>query len=158
MVPSRPGNRWLPGTSTGSRFLLAAPFSYSGGGSDHWYAWDIDLCWIAVVGAAAFASAEDALREWRDVVGPAASGAALSPCAAEMTARLQAPCLQTFLTMPLRRAAGHRAEAADLLLDTKDILRAAFTLMRHRGCAIEMMSVIRQGALGASLLHDALQV
>jgi hypothetical protein len=80
----------------GSRFLLAAPFSYSGGGSDHWYAWDVDLCWITVVvGAGAFASAEDALREWRDVVGPAASGAALSPCAAGMTALLLAPCLQT---------------------------------------------------------------
>lgn len=81
----------------GSRFLLAAPFSYSGGGgSDHWYAWDVDLCWITVVvGAGVFASAEDALREWRDAVGPAASGAALSPCAVEMTARLLAPCLQT---------------------------------------------------------------
>ena len=73
-----------------------APFSYDGGAPDHWYAWDIDLCWIAVVvGAGTFASAEDALREWRDAVGPAASGAALSPCAAGMTARLLAPCLQT---------------------------------------------------------------
>jgi hypothetical protein len=51
----------------GSRLLLAAPFSYSGGGSDHWYAWDVDLCWITVVvGAGAFASAEDAQREWRE--------------------------------------------------------------------------------------------
>jgi hypothetical protein len=48
-----------------------------------------------VVGAGVFASAEDALGEWRDAVGPAASGAALSPCAAGMTARLAAPCLQT---------------------------------------------------------------
>jgi hypothetical protein len=80
----------------GSRFLLMAPFSYDGGAPDHWYAWDIDLCWIAVVvGASVFASAEDGLREWRDAVGPAASGAALSPCAAGMTARLLAPCLQT---------------------------------------------------------------
>jgi hypothetical protein len=54
------------------------------------------LCWITVVvGAGVFASAEDALREWRDVVGPAASAAALSPCAAGMTARLLSPCLQT---------------------------------------------------------------
>jgi len=80
----------------GSRILLVAPFSYDGGAPDHWYAWDIDLCWIAVVvGAGVFASAEDALGEWRDAVGPAASGAALSPCAAGMTARLLAPCLQT---------------------------------------------------------------
>jgi len=80
----------------GSRLLLAAPFRYSGGRSDHWYAWDVDLCWITVVvGAGAFASAEDAQREWRDAVGPAASGAALSPCAAGVTAWLLAPCLRT---------------------------------------------------------------
>jgi hypothetical protein len=80
----------------GSRILLMAPFSYDGGASDHWYAWDIDLCWITVVvGAGMFASAEDALGEWRDAVGPAASGAAPSPCAAGMTARLLAPCLET---------------------------------------------------------------
>ena len=80
----------------GSRLLLMAPFSYDGGAPDHWYAWDIDFCWIAVVvGAGAFASAEDALCEWRDAVGPTASGSALSPCAAGMTARLLAPCLQT---------------------------------------------------------------
>ncbi len=80
----------------GSRLLLTAPFGHDGGAPDHWYAWDIDLCWIAVVvGAGVFASAEGALREWRDAVGPAASGAALSPCTAGMTARLLAPCLQT---------------------------------------------------------------
>jgi hypothetical protein len=80
----------------GSRFLLMAPFSYDGGVPDHWYAWDIDLCWIdVVVGAGVFASAEEGLREWRDAVGPAASRAALSPCAAGMTGRLLAPCLQT---------------------------------------------------------------
>ena len=79
----------------GSRRLLVAPFSYDGGAPDHWYAWDIDLCWIAVVGAGVFASAEDALREWRDAVGPAASGAALSSCPAGMTAQLLGPCLRT---------------------------------------------------------------
>ena len=90
----------------GSRLLLTAPFGYDGSAPDHWYAWDIDLCWIAVVvGAGVFASAEDALREWRDAVGPAASGAALSPCAAGMTARLLAPCLQT------GRPGGHAAGA-----------------------------------------------
>jgi len=94
---SRPAGEPLAARDAyGSRLLLMAPFSYDGGAPDHWYAWDIDLCWIAVVvGAGVFASAEDALREWRDAVGPAASGAALSPCAAGMTARLLAPCLQT---------------------------------------------------------------
>jgi hypothetical protein len=80
----------------GSRFLLLATFGYGGDVPDHWYAWDIDFCWLdMVVGAGVFASAEDALREWRDAVGPTASAAALSPCAAEMTARLLASCLKT---------------------------------------------------------------
>ncbi len=94
---SRPAGEPLAARDTyGSRLLLTAPFSYDGGAPDHWYAWDIDLCWIAVVvGAGVFASAEGALREWRDAVGPAASGAALSLCTAGMTARLLAPCLQT---------------------------------------------------------------
>jgi hypothetical protein len=94
---SRPAGEPLAARDAyGSRLLLMAPFSYDGGAPDHWYAWDIDLCWIAVVvGAGVFTSAEDGLREWRDAVGPAASRAALSPCAAGMTARLLAPCLQT---------------------------------------------------------------
>jgi len=94
---SRPaGEPLVARDAYGSRLLLMAPFSYDGGAPDHWYAWDIDLCWIAVVvGAGVFASAEGALCEWRDAVGPAASGAALSPCTAGMTARLLAPCLQT---------------------------------------------------------------
>jgi hypothetical protein len=94
---SRPaGEPLVARDAYGSRLLLMAPFSHDGGAPDHWYAWDIDLCWIAVVvGAGVFASAEDAQREWRDAVGPAASGAALSPCAAGMIARLLAPCLQT---------------------------------------------------------------
>jgi hypothetical protein len=80
----------------GSRHVLVAPFSYDCGAPDHWYAWDIDLCWInTVVGAGVFASPGDALREWRDAVGAAASGAALSPCPAGMTAELLASCLTT---------------------------------------------------------------
>jgi hypothetical protein len=79
----------------GSRFLLVAPFGYDGEAPDHWYAWDIDSCWIlAVVGAGVFGSAQDALAEWQHAVGPAA-GSALSPVAPEMTARLLAPCLDT---------------------------------------------------------------
>ena len=63
----------------GSRRLVMAPFSCDGGAPDHWYAWDIDLCWMdMIVGAGVFASAGDALREWRDAVGTAASGAVLS--------------------------------------------------------------------------------
>jgi hypothetical protein len=79
----------------GSRFLLAAPFGYDGEAPDHWYAWDIDSCWIVTVaGAGVFESAEDALAEWQHAVGPAA-GTALSPSAPETTARLLAPCLET---------------------------------------------------------------
>jgi hypothetical protein len=94
---SRPaGEPLVARDAYGSRLLLTAPFGYEGGALDHWYAWDIDACWIdVVVGAGVFASAEDALGEWRDVVGPAASGAALAPSAAGMTARLLAPCLRT---------------------------------------------------------------
>ena len=79
----------------GSRFLLAAPFGYDGEATDHWYAWDIDSCWILyVVGAGVFESAQDALAEWQHAVGPPA-GTALSPSAPELTARLLAPCLAT---------------------------------------------------------------
>jgi hypothetical protein len=80
----------------GSRRLVMAPFGCDGRAPDHWYAWDIDVCWIAVVaGAGVFASAEEALREWRDAVGPAVSGAALSSCPAGMTAQLLGSCLRT---------------------------------------------------------------
>ncbi|MGH3288642.1 MAG: hypothetical protein ACRDPD_28835 [Streptosporangiaceae bacterium] len=84
----------------GSRFLLVAPFSYGQDRDqqqpDHWYAWDIDWCWIdVVVSAGVFGSAEEALREWRDAVGDVASGATLSPSPPGTTARLLAPCLQT---------------------------------------------------------------
>ena len=79
----------------GSRFLLVAPFGYDGEAPDHWYAWDIDACWIlTVAGAGVFGSAQDALAEWQHAAGPAA-GTALSPAAPETTARLLAPCLET---------------------------------------------------------------
>ena len=105
----------------GSRRLVMAPFSCDGGAPDHWYAWDIDLCWIAVVvGAGVFASAEDALREWRDAVGPAASGAALSPCPAGMTAQLLGPCLRT-------------GPLADMLQgnEPRDLIREYYRLRRR---------------------------
>jgi len=71
----------------GSRFLLVAPFGYDGEAPEHWYAWDIDQCWlVTVTGAGAFGSAEDALAEWQHAVGPAA-GTMLSPSTPETTAR-----------------------------------------------------------------------
>jgi len=119
---SRPaGEPLVARDAYGSRFLLVAPFSYDGGAPDHWYAWDIDICWIdVVVGAGAFASAGDAMREWRDAVGVAASGAALSPSAAAMTARLLAPCLQTGLL-------------ADILQGTepRELIREYYRLRRR---------------------------
>jgi hypothetical protein len=79
----------------GSRFLVVAPFGFDGAAPDHWYAWDIDACWILyVVGAGVFGTAEDALAEWQRAVGPAA-GTELSPGAPETTARLLARCLET---------------------------------------------------------------
>ena len=105
----------------GSRRLVMAPFSCDGGAPDHWYAWDIDLCWITVVaGAGVFASAQDALREWRDAVGPAASGAALSSCPAGMTAQLLGPCVRT-------------GPLADMLQgnEPRDLIREYYRLRRR---------------------------
>jgi hypothetical protein len=80
----------------GSRFLLAAPFGYEAEVTDHWYAWDIDLCWMdRVTGAGAFDSPDEALGEWRHAVGPRASGAALAPCPPDLTARLLRESLET---------------------------------------------------------------
>lgn len=84
----------------GSRFLLAVPFGYPDGDSDsdsdgedvpvdHWYAWDLDMCWIEMaVNAGTFGSAEDALSEWSDAVGPAAADATLASCPEDIVPRL----------------------------------------------------------------------
>jgi hypothetical protein len=115
------GEPLVAGDAYGSRRLVMAPFSYDGGAPDHWYAWDIDLCWIdVVVGADVFASAEDALREWRDAVGPAASGAALSSCPVGMTSQLLAPCLST-------------GPLADMLQgnEPRDLIREYYRLRRR---------------------------
>ncbi|MBO0801538.1 MAG: hypothetical protein J2P25_00470 [Nocardiopsaceae bacterium] len=80
----------------GSRFLIAAPFAYSGppsgetadgetaGGdaiADHWYAWDVDMCWIdMVVAAGVFRSEAEALSEWRSAVGAIAASSQRSAC------------------------------------------------------------------------------
>ena len=73
-----------------------------------------------VVSAGVFASAGDALREWRDAVGAAGSGAALSPCPAEMTAQLRAPCLRT-------------GPLADMLQgsEPRDLIREYYRLRRR---------------------------
>src|SRR4029453_3105575 len=61
----------------------------------HWYAWDIDSCWLlTVVGAGGFGSAQDALAEWQPARGPPA-GAALAPRTPAASARLLATCLAT---------------------------------------------------------------
>ena len=78
----------------GSRIVLMAPFGYFSAPA-HWYAWDIDRCWIHnVVGAGTFASAEDALREWKDAVGAPAARTTLSVCDPAAVERLLAPCLE----------------------------------------------------------------
>jgi hypothetical protein len=90
------GNPLIARDAYGSRFLLVAPFGYDDESADHWYAWDIDSCWLLnVVGAGAFASAQDALAEWQHAVGPAAAGTELSPGTPETAAELLAPCLRT---------------------------------------------------------------
>ena len=79
----------------GSRFLVAAPFGYEAGVPDHWYAWDVDACWVvSVAGAGTFGSADEALAEWRAAVGTAADSE-LSPGDPGLVAELLGPCLQT---------------------------------------------------------------
>ncbi len=90
------GNPLIARDAYGSRFLLVAPFGYDHESTDHWYAWDIDSCWLlTVVGAGVFESAEDALAEWQHAVGPAAAGTELSPGTPELAAQLLAPSLRT---------------------------------------------------------------
>jgi hypothetical protein len=80
----------------GTRFLLVAPFGYDGEAPDHWYAWDIDACWLlTVVAAGVFGSAQEALAEWQHAAGPPAAGTALSPASPRLAARLLAPCLES---------------------------------------------------------------
>ncbi|HEX6506928.1 MAG TPA: hypothetical protein VF221_04780, partial [Chloroflexota bacterium] len=78
----------------GSRVLLAAPFGYADSETDHWYAWDIDMCGLdVVVGAGVFDSAEESLQEWRGAVGASASGAALAACPEPLIPVLLDSCL-----------------------------------------------------------------
>jgi hypothetical protein len=89
------GNPLIARDAYGSRFLLVAPFGYDNESTDHWYAWDIDSCWLlTVLRAGVFESAQDALAEWQHAVGPAA-GTELSPGTLETAAGLLAACLRT---------------------------------------------------------------
>jgi hypothetical protein len=89
------GDALIARDAYGSRFLVVAPFGYDGTVPDHWYAWDIDACWVLnVVGGGVFDTAQDALAEWQRAVGVAA-GTALSPDGPETTAGLLASCLKT---------------------------------------------------------------
>jgi hypothetical protein len=113
----------------GSRFLLVAPFGYEGEEVDHWYAWDIDACWLLnVVGAGVFGSAQDALAEWQHAVGPAA-GTALSPSAPDMTARLLAPCLESGPMSEMLEG----SEPRELIREYYRLRRRAHALVRSVG-------------------------
>jgi hypothetical protein len=146
---SRPAGEPLAARDAyGSRFLLVAPFGYDGGTPDHWYAWDFDLCWIAAAAAAGvFDSAEDALSEWRDVVGPAASGGVLSPCAAGMTARLLASCLPTGVLADMLQG----SEPRELIREHYRLRRRARDLIGHADIA-EGSSPLDAGHMGDAFL------
>jgi hypothetical protein len=96
-----PGEALLARDAYGSRFLLAVPFAGEGGpgNAGHWYAWDIDACWlVTVMGAGVFESAEAAVAavaEWRDAVGVTATGAELSRCRSGLAAWLLGPAVRT---------------------------------------------------------------
>ena len=111
----------------GSRFLLVAPFGYDGEEVDHWYAWDIDACWLlTVVAAGVFDSAQEALAEWQHAAGPPAAGTALSPASPEQTARLLAPCLESGPMSDMLQG----SEPRELLGEYYRLRRRARTLVR----------------------------
>lgn len=64
----------------GVRWAVVAPFA-AADGTTRWYLWDVDTCgYLAVTVASGFhPSAEDALAEWQQAVGPAAAAATLTP-------------------------------------------------------------------------------
>jgi hypothetical protein len=122
----------------GSRFLLVAPFGYDGEAPDHWYAWDIDSCWIlTVVGAGAFGSAQEALAEWQHAVGPAA-GTVLSPAAPEMTAQLLESCLKTGPLSEMLQG----DEPRELVREYYRLRRRASALVRSAGAMAVSATVV----------------
>ena len=83
----------------GARLLVTAAFSDPADPSavDHWYAWDIDWCASDLVSAAGvYESGDDALSEWRAVVGPAAAQSGFDACPADLVIRLLSPALNSF--------------------------------------------------------------
>jgi hypothetical protein len=108
----------------GSRFLVAAPFGYEADVPDHWYAWDVDTCWVvSAVGAGTFGSADEALAEWRGAVG-AAVGSGLSPSDPGLVAGLLGPCLQTGVLADML----HGNEPRDLIRELYRMRRRARAL------------------------------
>lgn len=63
----------------GGRWAVVAPFT-SAEGPDRWYLWDVDACGyeVVTVHSGFHATAESALTAWRETVGHAAAGAALT--------------------------------------------------------------------------------
>ena len=128
-----------------------APFAYGQDWDketpDHWYAWDIDACWIdGVVSAGVFGSAEDAQREWRDAVGAAAFGSTLSPSAPVTIARLLAPCLKT-------------GPMSDLLQgsEPRELLREYYRLRRRARDLVGAAGSAKARADGAPLDADSIR-
>ncbi|MET0521530.1 MAG: hypothetical protein ABW156_06075 [Jiangellaceae bacterium] len=60
--------------SYGGRWAVVAPFA-SADGSGRWYMWDVDACGyeVATVHSGFYQSAEAALAEWQQAVGPSAA-------------------------------------------------------------------------------------
>ena len=130
----------------GTRFLLVAPFGYDGEEVDHWYAWDIDLCWLlTVVGAGVFGSAQDALTEWQQAAGPPAAGTALSPAAPELTARLLAPCLES----------GPMSEMLQGY-EPRELIREYYRLRRRASALVRDADAVAANAVAASSDGDDL--
>jgi hypothetical protein len=66
--------------SYGTRWAVVAPFT-SAEGAERWYLWDVDACGyeVVTVHSGFHPSAEAALAEWQQAVGPSAAAAALTP-------------------------------------------------------------------------------
>lgn len=66
--------------SYSTRWAVVAPFT-SADGSQRWYLWDVDACGyeVVTVHSGFHPSAETALAEWQQAVGPSAAEAALTP-------------------------------------------------------------------------------
>lgn len=125
----------------GCRFLVAAPFGYAEGETDHWYAWDVDACWLTIVVAAGtFGSAEEALAEWRGAVGAPAAGTNFGPESgpggARLTGLLLSHCLDSSPVMDMPEGG-----------EPDELLREYFR-SRHRAQALRTEGMIIPAAEG----------